>query len=152
MAISKEIHQSSMTKINMKITHLKCHQNLPGVNELRKLDSNYHDCRNKIANIRAFPNYASAFRRRRHYAFGSSVRPSIRPSVRNLKYPHLTCTWVHWSTWPTVTVTVWRQTHRRTHGGNGLKFCTLMYLDNLQNWLVYGHCLLIFLILATILT
>ena len=36
----------------------------------------------------------------------------------------------------------------RTHGGNGLKFCTLMYLDPLQNWLVYGHSLLIFLILA----
>ena len=37
---------------------------------------------------------------------------------------------------------------QRTHGGNGLKFCTLMYLDHLQNWLVYGHGLLIFLILA----
>ena len=34
------------------------------------------------------------------------------------------------------------------HGGNGLKFCTLMYLDHLQNWLVYGHSLLILLILA----
>ena len=32
----------------------------------------------------------------------------------------------------------------RTHGGNGLKFCTLMYLDHLQNWLVLGHGLLIF--------
>ena len=37
---------------------------------------------------------------------------------------------------------------RRTHKGNGLKFCTLMYLDHLQNWLVYGHGLLIVLILA----
>ena len=37
---------------------------------------------------------------------------------------------------------------RRTHGGNGLKFCTLMYLDHLQNWLVYGYGLLIFIILA----
>ena len=37
---------------------------------------------------------------------------------------------------------------RRTHGGNGLKLCTLMYLDHLQNWLVNGHSLLIFLILA----
>ena len=36
----------------------------------------------------------------------------------------------------------------RTHGGNGLKFCTLMYLEHLQKWLVYGHGLLIFLILA----
>ena len=48
--------------------------------------------------------YASAFRRRRHYVFGLSVRPSVRPSVRSLKYPILTCTWVHWSTRPTVTV------------------------------------------------
>ena len=30
--------------------------------------------------------------------------PSVRPSVRSLKYPLLTCTWVRWSTWPTVTV------------------------------------------------
>ena len=37
---------------------------------------------------------------------------------------------------------------RRMHGGNGLKFYMLMYLDHLQNWLVYGHGLLIFLILA----
>ena len=34
------------------------------------------------------------------------------------------------------------------HGGNDLKFCTLKYLDHLQNWWVYGHCLLIFRILA----
>ena len=44
--------------------------------------------------------YASAFRRRRHYVFGLSVRPS----VRSLKYPLLTCTWVRWSTRPIVTV------------------------------------------------
>ena len=43
---------------------------------------------------------ASAFRRRRHYVFGLSVRPS----VRSLKYLLLTCTWVRWSTRPTVTV------------------------------------------------
>ena len=157
--------------------------------------------------------YASAFRRRRHYVFGLSVRPS----VRSLKYPLLTCTWVRWSTRPTVTVlrhvrpsvrlsvrpsgevsghlpeNAWREwpeilhadvswpsselislwpwsvdfsyfgailtwwngsnlgfpgISRRMHGGNGLKFCTLMYLDHLQNWLVYGHGLLNFLILA----
>ena len=145
--------------------------------------------------------YASAFRRRRHYVFGLSVR--------SLKYPLLTCTWVRWSTRPTVTVlrhvrpsgevsghlpenawrewpliwhadvswplseliSLWSQSvdfvnfgailtqwngsnlgfpgiSRRTHGGNGLKFCTLLYLDHLQNWLVYGYGLLIFLILA----
>ena len=36
----------------------------------------------------------------------------------------------------------------RIQGGNGFKFCTLMYLDHLQNWLVLGHGLLIFVILA----
>ena len=34
------------------------------------------------------------------------------------------------------------------HGGNGLKFVMLMYLDPLQNWLVYGYGLLFFLILV----
>ena len=92
--------------------------------------------------------------------------PSVRPSVRSLKYPLLTCTWVRWSTWPTVTVLQHVRPSvrlsvrpsvrperfpgicRRTHGGNGPKFYMLMYLDNLQNWLVYGHDLLIFVILA----
>ena len=32
----------------------------------------------------------------------------------------------------------------RTHVGNGLKFCILMYLHHLQNWLDYGHGLLVF--------
>ena len=99
-----------------------------------------------------------------------SIRPSVRPSVRSLKYPLLTCTWVRWSTRPTVTVLRHvRPSVRpsvcpsvrlsvrperfpgicwRTHGGNGLKFNMLMYLDLLQNWLVYVHGLLIFLILA----
>ena len=121
-----------------------------------------------------FDFYASAFRRRRHYVFGLSVRPSVRPSirpsvrpsVRSLKYPLLTCTWVRWSTRPTVTVlrhvrpsvrpSVCPSVRperfpgicRRTHWGNGLKLYMLMYLDRLQNWLVYGHGLLIFLILA----
>ena len=98
--------------------------------------------------------YASAVRRRRHYVFGLSVRPS----VRSLKYPLLTCTWVRWSTRPTVTVLQHvRPSVRperfpgicwRMHRGIGLKFYMLMYLDHLQNWLVYGHGLLIFLILA----
>ena len=102
--------------------------------------------------------YASAFRRRRHYVFGLSVRPS----VRSLKYPLLTCTWVRWSTRPTVTVlrhvrpSVRLSVHperfpgicRRMHGGICLKFYMLMNLDHLQNWLVYGRGLLIFLILA----
>ena len=102
--------------------------------------------------------YASAFRRRRHYVFGLSVRPSVRQSVQSLKYPLLTCTWVRWSTRPTVTILRHVRPSvrperfpgicRLTHGGNGLKFYMLMYLDLLQNWLVYGRGLLIFLILA----
>ena len=59
--------------------------------------------------------------------YGMSVRPSVCPSVRPERFPGI-C--------------------RRTHGGNGLKFYMLMYLGHLQNWLVYGHSLLIFLILA----
>ena len=35
----------------------------------------------------------------------------------------------------------------KTHRGNGLKFCMLMYLDHFQNWLDYGYSLQIFLIL-----
>ena len=101
--------------------------------------------------------YASAFKCWRHYVFGLSVRPAGRQSVRSLKYLLLTCTWVRWSTRPTVTVlrhvrpSVRRGFPgicRRRHGGNGLKFYMLMYLDHLQNWLVYGHGLLIFVILA----
>ena len=38
---------------------------------------------------------------------------------------------------------------QRTHGGNRLKFCMLMYLGHLQNWLDYSHGLLIFLLLAS---
>ena len=56
-----------------------------------------------------------------------SVRPSVCPSVRPERFPGI-C--------------------RRTHGGNGLKFYMLMYLDHLQNWLVYDYSLLILLILA----
>ena len=41
-----------------------------------------------------------------------------------------------------------RLTFQKLHGGNGLKFYILMYLERLQNWLVYGHGLLIFLILV----
>ena len=53
--------------------------------------------------------------------------PSVRLSVRPERFPGI-C--------------------RRTHGGNGLKFYMLMYLDHLQKRLVYGRGLLIFLILA----
>ena len=84
--------------------------------------------------------------------------PSVRPSVRSPKYPLSTCTWVRWSILPTVTVlrhvrpsarpSRFPGICRRTHGGNGLKYYMLMYLDHLQNYLNYGHGLLTFLILA----
>ena len=59
-----------------------------------------HNGHDGISNHQHLDCYASAFRRRRHYVFGLSVRPS----VRSLKYPLSTCTWVRWSTRPTVTV------------------------------------------------
>ena len=57
-----------------------------------------------------------------------------------------------WTIWTSLSAVRERPlnliTHSLTHGGNGLKFCTLMYLDHLHNWLVYGHGLLIFVSLA----
>ena len=41
MAISQEIHQSSVTKFKMTITHLKCHHNLAGANELKEAQDVY---------------------------------------------------------------------------------------------------------------
>ena len=105
-------------------------------------------------NWNIFVSYASAFRRRRHYVFRLSVRPSVRPSEawNALFWP------VHGSVgppnqpWPFYGMSVRLSVRQdrfpgicqRMHGGNGLKFCMLMYLDHLQNWLVYGHGLLIF--------
>ena len=102
--------------------------------------------------------------------FGLSVRPSFCPSVHlsfeSLKYPLLICTWVCWSTRPSVTVLrhvrpsvrpsiclSFRPERfpgicRTMHIGNGLKFYMLMYLAHVQNCLVYGRGLLISLILA----
>ena len=52
--------------------------------------------------------------------------------------------------WPSETGQIWgfQAFPRRMHEGNDLKFCTLMYLDHFQNWLVLGHSLMIFVILA----
>ena len=106
--------------------------------------------------------YAFAFRRRRHYVFGLSVRPSGHPSEawNTLFWP------VHGSVgppdqpWPFYGMSVrpsvcpsvrperFPGICRRTPGGNGLKFYMLMYLDHHQNWLVYGLGLLLILILA----
>ena len=49
--------------------------------------------------------------------------------------------------WLSETGQIWG-CRARTHGGNGLKFCMLMYLDHLQNWWVLGYGLLTFVILA----
>ena len=110
--------------------------------------------------------YASAFRRRRHYVFGLSVRPSVRPKheipssdlyMGPLVHPtnrnrFMACPSVHPSVRPCARLSVrlerFQGICRRMHGGIGLKFYMLMYLDHLQNWLVYGYGLLIFLILA----
>ena len=88
--------------------------------------------------------------------------PSVLPSAQILNYPLLTCTWVRWSIRPTVTIlhyvrpSVCPSVHlsvrperfpgicRRMHGGNDLKFYMLMYLDHLQNWLVYDRGLVFF--------
>ena len=132
--------------------------------QLMPSSSLWHQC-----NVLNSLCYASAFRRRRHYVFGLSVRPSVRPSeARNTLFPPVHG-WVRWSIRPTVTVlrhvrpSVCPSVRlsvrpsvrperfpgicRITHGGNGLKFCMLMYRDHLQNWLDDGHGLFIFLLL-----
>ena len=58
--------------------------------------------------------------------YGMSVRPTVCSSVRPERFPGI-C--------------------RRTHWGNGMKFCMLMYLGCLQNLLIKSHSLLIYLIL-----
>ena len=106
--------------------------------------------------------YASAFRRRRHYVFGSSVRPSVRPKPGIPSFNLYMGPLVHptnrdrFTACPSFRLSVRLSVRpgrflgicRRTHGGNGLKFCMLMYLDHLQNWIDHGHGLLIFPLLA----
>ena len=109
--------------------------------------------------------YASAFRRRRHYIFRLSVRPSVHPSAR-LSEAWNTLFWpVHGSVgppdqpWPFYGMSVRpsvrpsiRRGFRAFAGermeGMALNFFMLICLDHIQNWLVDGHSLLIFLILA----
>ena len=91
--------------------------------------------------------------------------PSVRPSVWSLKYLLLTCTWVRWSTRPTMTILRHvrpsvplsvrpsvRRGFRAFPGermeGMAWNFTCWCVLTTLQNWLVYGRGLLIFLILA----
>ena len=81
--------------------------------------------------------------------------PSVRPSVRSLKYPLLTCTWVRWSTRPTVTI-LW---HVRLSVRRGFRAFAGERMEgmawNFTCWCIlttfrpedYGYSLLIFLIL-----
>ena len=75
-----------------------------------------------------------------------SVRPSVRPKPEIPSFDLYMGPLVH----PTNRdrFTACPCICGRTHGGNGVKFCMLMYPGHLQNWLVHGHGLLIFLILA----
>ena len=98
--------------------------------------------------------YASAFRRQRHYVFGLSVRPSVRPKPEIPSFDLYMGPLVHPTNRNRFTACPAGRPERfpgicqRMHGGIGLKFYILMYLDHLQNWLVYDRGLLIFLILA----
>ena len=106
--------------------------------------------------------YASAFRRRRHYVFGLSVRASVRPKpeipsfhldMGPLVHPtnpnrFTACPSVRSSVCPSVCPERSPGICRGTHGGNGLNFYMVMYLDHLQNWFVYGCGLLLLVILA----
>ena len=87
--------------------------------------------------------------------------PSVLPSVRSLKYPLLTCTWVRLSTPPTVTVLrhvrpcVHPSVQRsfRAFAGERMEemawnFACWCILTTSRTDLNYGHALLIFLILA----
>ena len=47
--------------------------------------------------------------------------------------------------WRGETAQCYPDVSRRMHWGNSLKFCLLMYPDHFQNWLDFGHALLIFL-------
>ena len=104
--------------------------------------------------------YAFALMRQRHYVFGLSVRLSVRPKPEITSF-HLYMSPLvhptnrdHFVACPSIRPSFCPERFpgicRRTHGGNGLKFCILMYLGHLQNWLDYGHGLLIFHLLVSL--
>ena len=102
--------------------------------------------------------YASDFRRRRHYVFGLSLRPSVRTSKgRHTIFPP-----VHGSVGPSdqprpfcgMSVRPSVRSGFRAFAGERVEgvawiFCMLTYLYHLQNWLNYGYGLLISLLLAS---
>ena len=67
----------------------------------------------------------------------------VRSWSRSVYFPHFGATLTQWN-WSNLG---FPGISCRTHGRKGLKFCTMMCLDH-PDWLVYGHCLLIFQILA----
>ena len=71
--------------------------------------------------------------------FFPPVHGSVGPSDQLWPFFSLAYRSVHLDRFPGIS--------RRMHARNGLKFCMLMYPDNLQNWLPNCHGLLIFLIL-----
>ena len=109
----------------------------------------------------SLPFCSSAFRRRRHYVFGLSVRPSVRPKPE-ITYFHLYMgPLVHptnrdgFTACPSVRPSgevsghlpenAWRECSEIFHVN-----VSCMYLGHLQNWLDCGHGLLIFLLLASL--
>ena len=109
--------------------------------------------------LRVTQNACLCFRRRRHYVFRLSVRPSVRlkpeiPSFDLYMGPLVPPTnrdyrpFYGMSDDPSVRLERFPGICGRTHGVNGLKFYMLMYFDHLQYWFVYGNGLMIFLILA----
>ena len=100
--------------------------------------------------------YAPAFRRRRHNVFGLSTHTSVRSmtEIRSF-YPYMRWFvhptsrdrfYIHPSVRPEWFSGNSRKTHERIW--NGLQICMLLYPDNVQIWLDFGHSLLICLILV----
>ena len=119
---------------------------------LKTPNSGHKMCEKTMCNMWSCVFYASAFRRRRHYVFGLSVRHGPKPEIPS--FDRYMGPLVHptnrnrFTACPSVRPERFPGICRRIHGGIGLKFYMLMYLDHVQNWLIYGHDLLIFLILA----
>ena len=97
--------------------------------------------------------YASAFRRQRHYVFGLSVRPSVRLKPEILSFDLYMGPLVHptnrnrFTACPSVCPSIRPSGEVSGHlPENAWRKWPemLMYLDHLQNWLVYGRGLLIF--------
>ena len=76
--------------------------------------------------------------------WGFQTFPGEHMEGMSIDFPPLCTifTWWNWSNSGFLGVFL------RMHGSNNLKFGKLMYFDQLENWLHFGHGLLIFLLLA----